>query len=103
MFADNYLLSEKVGFLVIELDRHLLLPVIMNLQHMVRYVHFAFTGSNEWKINFEIERPATDTDWHKKKKSEIQDFYMYLYFNLCLKFNEILLFVVLICILQKWF
>lgn len=61
MSADNYFLSEKVGLLVIELDRHLLLPVIMNLQHMARCSHFAFTCCNDWKINFENQRPATDS------------------------------------------
>lgn len=48
MFADNYACSEKAGFLVIELDRHLLLPVIVNPQHLVGYIHFSFTRSNEW-------------------------------------------------------
>lgn len=60
MFAENYFPSEKVGLLVIELDRHLLLPVLMNLYHMARCNHFAFTCCIDWKINFEIQKLATD-------------------------------------------
>lgn len=107
MFADNYFLTEKVGLLVIELDQHLLLPVIMNLQHMGRCTHFALTCCNDWKINFEIQRPATDSFLTMSEVVIPNCLKKYLLNSGLLihvfMFTEILLFTVSLCILPKLF